>query len=289
MLFTEHSEAEAAMALAAVEAARALAEAADSGRLDAWAYLKLINVLEGLGRHEDGIAVGRGCLARARQLGLARQIAAPIAGNLAESLMSAGRWDEAAKIADEVLSLDLPPLRRTHSLLIRGQLAITRGDLETARRTLQELRSLPANVKAEIQRLLPLTQLKIEYSLADGDVARRSTSRAGPGLRPVRRPTVPVAAACGGDARVRRRPRRRPRPGSRPVGRATRGAARQRGPPQPAEPGPAGPRRSGRGRSGSRRRGTGPGRLGPGGRRGKRPTSLTGWRTRSPGRAPLSP
>jgi len=156
---------------AAVEAARDLAAASGSGRLEAWAYLTLTNVLEGLGRHEAAIAAGRDGLARARQLGLARQIAAPIAGNLAESLASAGRWDEAAEITDEVLSLDLPPRGRNHPLQIRGQLAIARGDLETARRTLGELRSLPAGIRAETQRLLPLTQLEIEYSLGEGDVA----------------------------------------------------------------------------------------------------------------------
>ena len=39
----------------------------------------------------------------------ARQIAAPIPGNLAQPLTSAGRWDEALEIIDEILSLDQPP------------------------------------------------------------------------------------------------------------------------------------------------------------------------------------
>ena len=39
-------------------------------------------------------------------------LAAPIAGNMAESRTSAGRWDEAVEILDEVLSLDLAPLGR---------------------------------------------------------------------------------------------------------------------------------------------------------------------------------
>ena len=137
----------------------------------AWSYLTLTHVLEGLGRHEEAIAAGREGLARARQLGLARQLAAPIAGNLAESLASAGRWDQAAEIADEILSLDLPPLGRNHSLLIRGQLAVARGELDIAARMLREIRSLPAGMRAETQRLLPLTQLEIDYSLGNGDMA----------------------------------------------------------------------------------------------------------------------
>lgn len=178
----EH-ETEAAMALAALGAyaaghdtvaalqdAREAAAAVGAGRLETWSYLTLTNVLEGLGRHEAAIAAGREGLARARQLGLARQIAAPIAGNLAESLVSAGRWDEAAEIVDELLRLDLPPLGRQHPLRIRGQLAVAQGDLDTAAGALRDLRSLPAGVRAETQRLLSLIHLEIEYSLAEGSL-----------------------------------------------------------------------------------------------------------------------
>jgi DNA-binding CsgD family transcriptional regulator/tetratricopeptide (TPR) repeat protein len=177
----EH-QAEAVMALAALGAhrgedtvaalrgARETAARAGSGLLEAWAYLTITDVLEGRGRHELAIQAGREGLARARQLGLARQIAAPIAGNLAESLTSAGRWAEALEILDEVLGLDLPPLGRFAPLLGRGQIAIARGDLEAASRTLHELRSLPAGVQAESQRILPLARLEIECLLAEGDL-----------------------------------------------------------------------------------------------------------------------
>src|SRR6185503_7455685 len=90
---------------------------------------------------------------------------APIAGNLAESLTSAGRWDEALEILDEVLGLDLSPLGRFGPLVIRAQIAVARGDQETAERMLDELRSLPAGVQAESQRLLSLARI------ARGDLA----------------------------------------------------------------------------------------------------------------------
>ena len=54
------------------------------GHLESWAYLTASYVLESRGSHELAIAAGRDGLARARRLGLARQVAAPIAGNLAE-------------------------------------------------------------------------------------------------------------------------------------------------------------------------------------------------------------
>lgn len=141
-----------------------------SGQPEAWAYLTITNALEGLGHHELAIQAGREGLARARRLGLIRQIAAPIAGNLAESLTSAGRWDEAVEILDEVLSLDLPPLGHFHALVVRAQIAIARGEDEIAAHALQQLRALPAGVRAEAQRLFVLYRVEILYSLAQGDL-----------------------------------------------------------------------------------------------------------------------
>jgi hypothetical protein len=157
--------------MAALRGAQEAAERAGFGLLEAWAYLTITNALEGGGRHELAIPAGREGLARARQLGLGRQIAAPIAGNLAESLTSAGRWNEALEILDEVLGLDLSPLGRFGPLVIRAQIAVARGDQETAERMLDELRSLPAGVQAESQRLLSLARIEIDARLARGDLA----------------------------------------------------------------------------------------------------------------------
>jgi ATP/maltotriose-dependent transcriptional regulator MalT len=157
--------------LAGLWSARDQAASIGSGHLEVWAYLTAAHVLEGRGRHELAIAAGRDGLARARQLGLARQVAAPIAGKLAESLASAGRWDEALEVLEEVLSLDQPPLGRAHPLLVRGQIAVARGDLETAERTLGELRALPAGLHAEAGYALPLARLEINIRLAAGKLA----------------------------------------------------------------------------------------------------------------------
>ena len=178
----EH-QAEAALLLAAIGAQRgedtaaqlraAREQAADlgAGQLEVWAYLTAGHCLEDLGRHDLAIEVGRDGLARARQLGLGRQIAAPIAANLAESLTSAGRWDEAVEVVDEILSLDQPPLGRVGALLVRGSIAARRGDLETAGHTLAELRALPVGLYAESHFAFPLAQLEIDTRLAGGDLA----------------------------------------------------------------------------------------------------------------------
>ena len=157
--------------MAALYGAQQAAQRAGFGLLEAWAHLTITNALEGSGLYELAIPAGREGLARARQLGLGRQIAAPIAANLTESLTSAGRWDEATEILDEVLGLELPPLGRFGPLVIRAHIAVARGDQETVGRTLDELRSLPAGVQAESQRLLALTRLEIDARLARGDLA----------------------------------------------------------------------------------------------------------------------
>src|SRR5205823_3008825 len=50
-------------------------------------------------------------------------------------------------------------------------IAVARGDQETAERMLDELRSLPAGVQAENQRLLSLARIEIDTRLARGDLA----------------------------------------------------------------------------------------------------------------------
>lgn len=156
---------------ARLRAAREQAAALGAGQLEVWAYLTAGHCLEDLGRHELAIEFSRDGLTRARQLGLGRQIAAPIAANLAESLTSAGRWDEAVEILEEILSLDQPPLGRAGSLLVRGGIAARRGDLETAGQALAELRALPAGLYAESHFAFPLAQLEIDTRLASGDLA----------------------------------------------------------------------------------------------------------------------
>ena len=220
----EEDRAEAEMALAALgayrgedtvpalHAAREAAARIGSWSLEAWAYLTLTNALEGLGRSGLAIQAGREGLARARQLGLARQIAVPIAGNLAESLISAGRWDEAREILDEVLGLDLPALGRFAPLLGRAQIAVARGEQETAAGTLRELRSLPAGVQAESQRELPVIRLEIDCLLAGGDLvgalrAGRAVLAAQLGANPrYEWPLLVTAMRAGAEASAARLP-----------------------------------------------------------------------------------
>ena len=88
-------------------------------------------MLEGRGEHERAIQAAREGQVRARQLGLARYAAAPLAYNLAESLTSAGRWDEALEVLQEALSLDPAPEARTSLPMLHGRIAVARGEHDT--------------------------------------------------------------------------------------------------------------------------------------------------------------
>ena len=142
-----------------------------SVQLEALARVMITDTLEGRGEHEAAIRAGRDDLARASQLGLARYVTAPIAGNLAESLTSAGRWDEALEVIEEGLALGPAPFGREPLLVCRAQIAAAQGDLVTAARIAEELRALPAD-DAETHRALPLTRLDILVRLAEGDPER---------------------------------------------------------------------------------------------------------------------
>ena len=152
-----------------LQAATGAARRIGSGPLELLARCEITNTLEARGEHETAIEAGREALGRAGQLGLARYVTAPIAGNLAESLVSAGRWSEAMEIIDDGLSRDLAPYERECMLTCRGQIAVARGDQETAARMVEELRLLPA-AEAETHRIFPLTRLDIEVRLAGGDL-----------------------------------------------------------------------------------------------------------------------
>ena len=121
--------------VAALQDAREAARRIGSAPLEVRAYGAINDVLEGRGEHRLAIQAAQASLARARQLGLARFSTVSIAANLAESLTSAGRWDEAAEVLEEALGLDPAPRGRAHLLVLRGH--------DTAARIIDQLGRCP--------------------------------------------------------------------------------------------------------------------------------------------------
>ena len=135
------------------------------------AYGLVAHMLEGRGDHERAIQAGREGLARARQLGLGRFPTAPLVGYTAESLTSAGRWDEALQVISDGLSLDLAPRGRAFLLVLRGRIAVARGEQETAARIVEQLHTLLRSRQANTPLAPPTAILTIEVRLAQGDLA----------------------------------------------------------------------------------------------------------------------
>jgi DNA-binding CsgD family transcriptional regulator len=179
-------------------------------QLEVLARGQMTDVLESRGEHEAAIEAGREGLVRAGQLGLTRYVTAPIVGNLAESLVSAGRWDEALEIVDEGLGLDLAPFGRECLLMCCGQIAVARGDLEIAARMVAQLRAFPA-AEAATERALPLGRLEIEVRLAGGDLdGALAVAGTVPGVRSESNPRylwplLATAMQAGTEAAVARR------------------------------------------------------------------------------------
>ena len=151
---------------AAAEKARRIG----AGRLEVHALAEITYAMERLGRYEAAIRAGRENLARARRLGLSRFVT-EIAGNLAESLISAGRWDEAVEVLDEAFGVDPAPNGRVFLLLLRGQIAVARGEQAIAAQIVAELGSLGAGARADPEEALVADRLAIECWVAGGDLA----------------------------------------------------------------------------------------------------------------------
>ncbi len=154
---------------------RALLAEARSVAARAGAYQPLLSVaitesdmLEGAGLHELAAGVARDGLATAREHGVARTYGAVLAGNLAEPLVSLGRWDEAGEVIERALQLVPPRVGRTCLQRLAGDVALARGDLAVAVESVASIRSVLEGTRYHDQYDLPLARLETEMLLAQG-------------------------------------------------------------------------------------------------------------------------
>jgi ATP/maltotriose-dependent transcriptional regulator MalT len=124
------------------------------------------DLLEGAGLHEAAADVAREGLAAAREHGLARTYGAVLANNVAEPLVSLGRWDEAGEVIERALRLFPPPLSRSCQWRLAGDIAMARGDLPAAAESVASMRSVLDQARYHDQYHLPLIRLETELRLA---------------------------------------------------------------------------------------------------------------------------
>ncbi len=129
---------------AAYARARELAAATSAPMLTVRAFIEESDALEGRGEHELAAESARAGLSRAREVGLARTLGVRLATNLAEPLISLGRWDEALEVIEHGIELDPPPGYLAPLYRHRGGVMLARGLLADATRALDAIEALHA-------------------------------------------------------------------------------------------------------------------------------------------------
>jgi DNA-binding CsgD family transcriptional regulator len=152
--------------------ARATAQRAGTYQPLAKLVINESHLLCGAGEYEAAANVARQGIADAERHGLARSSGAFLAINVAEPLLSLGRWDEAADFAERALDLAPPPFTRAGLCLLCASIALARGDAATATRRLAASRAVLSAARFDDQYHLPQAVLDIQLKLAtDGPAA----------------------------------------------------------------------------------------------------------------------
>lgn len=185
---------------------RALAEDAPSVALNA--YVNLPSELEAVGRSREAVPMLEKGLDFARRHGQP-DTEAWVWGNLAESLLSLGRWDEAERACASAGRVGLGVAVRGVHATLRAELALARGDLAEADRQLTAGRDFFSSHAHAPQHHLPLTRLAAQLAAARGrplDVRAHIAPVLDRGFPPGTQrdawPLLLAAASAEGDARA---------------------------------------------------------------------------------------
>ncbi|WP_406131847.1 AAA family ATPase [Streptomyces sp. NBC_00989] len=130
-------------------------------------YVNLPSFLETVGRSREAVPILETGIAFARKFGQFDK-EAWIWGNLAESLFTLGRWDEAAEAATNSRRVDQSAKPRGFHARIRSELALARGDLAEARDQLAAAREHFGTHDIAPQHHLPLERIELQVATAEG-------------------------------------------------------------------------------------------------------------------------
>ncbi|MFE5190719.1 AAA family ATPase [Streptomyces sp. NPDC056628] len=171
-------------------------------------HVNLPSVLEGVGRSAEAVSILREGLRLTQEWGL-RDSEAWIWVNLAESLVSLGRWDEAAEAAVGAQRTSQSAKPRGGAANRLAQLALDRGQIAEAARHLAAARASYGTHDPMPQHNLPMSHLTLGIAAAEGRLldARAEADRvldAGfpPGTQRYAWPLLLAAAVAESDARA---------------------------------------------------------------------------------------
>jgi ATP/maltotriose-dependent transcriptional regulator MalT len=141
------------------------------------AYINISDVLELHGRHEEAAEAARAGVELAGRVGLARSLGTFLTGNLVESLVRLGHWNEAEQLATRALNAMPEGIYAATVLLLHAELAAMTGRHDDADRDVRAARRLLGQSRDE-QYTLTLLYVDALAALgrADLDAARRLTA-----------------------------------------------------------------------------------------------------------------
>ncbi|WP_281284062.1 helix-turn-helix transcriptional regulator [Nonomuraea deserti] len=128
------------------------------------------DALEGAGRHERAAQVAREGVAEAGHYGLARTSGTFVSINLAEPLVSLGRWDDALQVIEHALDLSPPAPYRASLQGFAADIALARGDHDRAETLLGSVRRVLSRGVHRDQALLPHLRREIGLLEARGRI-----------------------------------------------------------------------------------------------------------------------
>ncbi|WP_395574891.1 AAA family ATPase [Streptomyces sp. BK79] len=170
-------------------------------------HVNLPSALESVGRSEEALGILREGVEITRRMGLLES-EAWVWGNLAESLVSLGRWDEALEAAALAAAPGRSPAPRGGAALKCAMVALARGETAEAAGLLAEARAAYGSHDPMPQHRLPVTALSLGIAAAEGRLAdaRAELFRAldagfPPGTQRYGWPLLLSAAAAEADAR----------------------------------------------------------------------------------------
>ncbi|MEV1179319.1 helix-turn-helix transcriptional regulator, partial [Nonomuraea sp. NPDC049784] len=138
------------------------------------------DALEGAGWHERAAQVARDGIEEAGLYGLARTSGTFLSINLAEPLVSLGRWDEALEVIEHALDLAPPAPYRASLQGFATDIALARGELDRAEELLGWSRSVLSRGTFRDQTVLPHLCREVRLLQARGqlDAAMQAAAQA---------------------------------------------------------------------------------------------------------------